>query len=84
MKKERGRKTMQGTTITQGNTQRGSWLPTRIPYKYLSDGDCHMVITLGLRLSDWHILSEYHPKFGVRAYVEARQPLHLTVAISEM
>ena len=35
MKKESGRKTMHGTTITQGNTQRGSWLPTKIPYKYL-------------------------------------------------
>ena len=35
MKKESGRKTMQGTTITQWNTQRGSWLPTKIPYKYL-------------------------------------------------
>ena len=35
MKRESGRKTMQGTTITQGNTQRGSWLPTKIPYKYL-------------------------------------------------
>ena len=50
MKKESGRKTMQGTTITQGNTQRGSWLPTKIPYKYLgSDEDRHMVITLCLR-----------------------------------
>ena len=35
MKKQSGRKTMHGTTITQGNTQRGSWLPTKIPYKYL-------------------------------------------------
>ena len=35
MKKESGRKTMHGTTITQGKTQRGSWLPTKIPYKYL-------------------------------------------------
>ena len=35
MKKERGRKTMQGTTITQGKAHSGSWLPNRIPYKYL-------------------------------------------------
>ena len=84
MKKESGRKTMQGTTITQGNTQRGSWLPTRIPYKYLgSDEDCYISIGADDCQIDI-ILSAYHPKFGVRAYVEARQPLHLTVAISEM
>ena len=72
MKKASGRKTMQGTTITQGNTQRGSWLPTKIPYKYLG------------RFSYDIFLSKYHPKFGVRAYMEARHPLHRTVAISEM
>ena len=35
MKSESGRNTMQGTTITQGKAHKGSWLPNRIPYKYL-------------------------------------------------
>ena len=35
---ERGRKTRQGMTMTQGKAQRGSWLPTRIPYRYLGVG----------------------------------------------
>ena len=56
MKKERGRKMMQGTTITQGKAHSGSWLPKRIPYKYL-------------RILIISIMSKQaiHPKFGVKA-----------------
>ena len=53
---------------------------TKIPYKYLERFSYGH--NFGVKV--YIFLSEYHPKFGVRAYVEARQPLHLTVAISEM
>ena len=55
MKSESGRNTMQGTTITQGKAHKGSWLPNRIPYKYLRT-----------RIVKKTKLVVY-PKFGVRA-----------------
>ena len=58
MKKERGRKMMQGTTITQGKAHSGSWLPKRIPYKYL-----RMLILIISSMSK----QASHPKFGVKA-----------------